>query len=148
MDYIRPANRSQATLFPEVLDDYIDAEHTVRFIDAYIESLNLYELGFTHTQLASTGRPPYRAEDLLKLYVYGYLHGLRSSRVLEREIGATLNSCGYWVNCSQTLKPLLISAKTIRSHYRLYVWSLYSYVNAWAYLVDNLLPLMAVSLRP
>lgn len=85
MDYVRPANRKQSTLFPEVLDNYIDAEHPVRFIDAYIESLNLFELGFTHTQLASTGRPPYRAQELLKLYIYGYVHGLRSSRVLERE---------------------------------------------------------------
>ena len=85
MDYLRPAHREQATLFPEVLDDYIDQNHPVRFIDAYIESLNLAELGFTHTQLAATGRPPYRAQELLKLYVYGYLHGIRSSRSLERE---------------------------------------------------------------
>jgi transposase len=85
MDYLRPANRKQSTLFPEVLDDYIDANHPVRFIDAYIESLDLFELGFTHTQLATTGRPPYRAQELLKLYVYGYLHGLRSSRALEHE---------------------------------------------------------------
>jgi len=85
MDFIRPAHRKQSTLFPEVLDDYIDANHPVRFIDAYIESLDLFELGFTHTQLATTGRPPYRAQELLKLYVYGYLHGLRSSRALERE---------------------------------------------------------------
>tara|TARA_A100001015_G_scaffold319784_1_gene443857 strand:+ start:1407 stop:2906 length:1500 start_codon:yes stop_codon:yes gene_type:complete len=85
MDYIRPAHRQQATLFPEVLDEYIDPDHPVRFIDAYIESLDLAQLGFTHTRLSATGRPPYRAQELLKLYVYGYLHGLRSSRALERE---------------------------------------------------------------
>lgn len=85
MDFIRPANREQATLFPEVLDDYIDPDHPVRFIDAYVDALDLKQLGFTHTQLATTGRPPYRAQELLKLYVYGYLHGLRSSRGLQRE---------------------------------------------------------------
>lgn len=72
-------------LFPATLDEYICPEHPVRFIDVYIESLDLVKLGFTHARLASTGRPPYRPQELLKLYVYGYLHKIRSSRALERE---------------------------------------------------------------
>jgi len=85
MSYIQGADRSQAILFPETLDTYVNSENPVRFIDAYVESLDMVQLGFTHARPAPTGRPPYRPQDLLKLYVYGYLHKIRSSRALERE---------------------------------------------------------------
>ena len=85
MEYIRGADRHQSLLFPETLDEYVTGDNPVRFIDAYIEGLELEKMGFTHTRLATTGRPPYRPQDLLKLYVYGYLHKIRSSRALERE---------------------------------------------------------------
>lgn len=85
MDYIQGADRHQTLLFPSTLDEYVTPGNPVRFIDAYIESLDLVKLGFTHARLASTGRPPYRPQELLKLYVYGYLHKIRSSRDLERE---------------------------------------------------------------
>lgn len=85
MDYIQGADRHQTHLFPASLEEYVTPDNPVRFIDVYVESLDMSQLGFTHARLASTGRPPYRPQDLLKLYMYGYLHKVRSSRAPERE---------------------------------------------------------------
>ena len=78
--------RTQATLFPDSLDDYISEENAIRVIDAFIDSLDLATLGFK-TVLADTGRPAYHPSTLLKLFVYGYLNRVQSSRRLEREAG-------------------------------------------------------------
>ena len=78
-------DRSQTLLFPETLDDYVAADNPVRFLDAFVGSLDLRVLGFAKAQCANTGRPPYDPAILLKLYLYGYLHRLRSSRGLEAE---------------------------------------------------------------
>ena len=72
-------------MFPERLEDYVGAENPVRFLDAFVASLDLHALGFTKAQVADTGRPPYDPAALLKLYLYGYLHRIRSSRLLEAE---------------------------------------------------------------
>jgi len=85
MDYIEGTHRDQTVLFPESLDEYIVGENPVRVIDAFVESLDLEALGFRHAVLNETGRPPYHPGVLLKLYVYGYLNRIRSSRTLERE---------------------------------------------------------------
>lgn len=85
MSHIRGQSRQQSTLFPEVLDDFIPAEHPVRVVDAFVDSLDLQALDFAKVEPAATGRPPYHPGDLLKLYVYGYLNQVRSSRRLERE---------------------------------------------------------------
>jgi transposase len=85
MDHIQGTDRDQLMLFPEALDEYISEENPVRFIDAYVASLDLKQLGFRHAVLQETGRPPYHPGDLLKLYLYGYLNRVRSSRQLERE---------------------------------------------------------------
>jgi transposase len=85
MDHIKGTDRDQLTLFPEALDDYISQENPVRFINAFIDTLDLDQLGFTHAVLQETGRPPYYPGDLLKLYLYGYLNRIRSSRQLEKE---------------------------------------------------------------
>jgi transposase len=85
MDYIEGANHSQLILLPQSLDEYISKDNPVRFIDAFVESLDLKELGFRHAVLQETGRPPYHPGILLKLYVYGYLNRIRSSRLLEKE---------------------------------------------------------------
>jgi transposase len=84
MSYVQGIHRHQSTLFPEMLDDFIDQDNAVRFLDEFVASLPMRELGFTHSVLAATGRPPYNPEDLLKLYLYGYLNWTRSSRRLER----------------------------------------------------------------
>jgi transposase len=85
MSYIQGEGRSQGTLFPVVLDDLVPAEHVCRVIDAFVEGLAMSELGFERAQAAETGRPGYDPRGLLKLYLYGYLHQLRSSRRLEAE---------------------------------------------------------------
>ncbi|MEW6567013.1 MAG: transposase [Chloroflexota bacterium] len=85
MDHIQGTDRDQLTLFPEALDECVSQENPVRFIDAYVASFDLKELGFRHAILQETGRPPYHPGDLLKLYLYGYLNRVRSSRQLERE---------------------------------------------------------------
>jgi len=85
MGFIHGANRHEESLFPERLDDYIAEENPVRFIDAFVDHLNLTTLGFQRATPAATGRPAYDPADLLKLYIYGYLYRLRSSRRLEQE---------------------------------------------------------------
>ena len=85
MGYIRGDGRSQGTLFPVVLDDLVPPDHLCRVIDAFVEGLAMSELGFERSEAAETGRPGYDPRDLLKLYLYGYLHTIRSSRRLEAE---------------------------------------------------------------
>ena len=89
-NYITGADRGQAVLFPEVIDDYIAADNPVRLLDAFVARLDLAALGFTRAQTAATGRPPYDPGDLLRLYLYGYLNRLRSSRRLEVEAARNL----------------------------------------------------------
>ena len=85
MEFIRGEDREQTLLLPDSVEDYVDANNAVRVIDAYINSLNLAELGFAKPEPNGTGRPMYNPKDLLKLYVYGYLNRIRSSRRLETE---------------------------------------------------------------
>jgi transposase len=82
--------RTQMTLMPEAIEDYIAQENPVRFIDALVDNLNLVQLGFLKAQVAHTGRPPYQPGDLLKLFIYGYLNRIRSSRRLEQETARNL----------------------------------------------------------
>ena len=84
--FIEGENRSQATLFPEALDEYISEENPVRVIDVFVDSLYLSGLGF-RTEPADTGRPAYNPSTMLKLFIYGYLNRIQSSRRLEREAG-------------------------------------------------------------
>jgi transposase len=85
MAHVRGQSRYQATLYPEALDDVIASDSAVRVIDAFVDSLDLRTLGFSKVEAEATGRPPYDPGDLLKLYIYGYLNQMRSSRRLERE---------------------------------------------------------------
>src|SRR5690349_4782730 len=84
MQYIQGTDRTQAVLFPQSLDEIIDENNEVRIIDLFVESIDLNQFSF-HLKAASEGRPPYHPKDLLKLYVYGYLNSIRSSRGLEKE---------------------------------------------------------------
>lgn len=84
MQYILGKSRTQAVLFPQCLDEIIQANHEVRIIDIFVESIQLADFDFA-TTLQSEGRPPYHPKTLLKLFIYGYLNGLRSSRTLEKE---------------------------------------------------------------
>lgn len=84
--FIEGETRSQATLFPEILDEYITEENPVRVIDVYVDNLDLPGLGFK-TESARTGRPAYHPSTMLKLFIYGYLNRIQTSRRLEREAG-------------------------------------------------------------
>src|SRR5713226_9547217 len=85
--FVEGADRGQSTLLPECLDDWVDEDNPVRVIDAFVEALDLAELGFEGVDPAATGRPAYHPSVLLKLYIYGYLNRVQSSRRLEREAG-------------------------------------------------------------
>jgi len=83
--FIEGESREQVTLLPECLDDYIGQDNPVRVVDAFVEELDLRSLGFQGADPAATGRPAYHPSVLLKLYIYGYLNRIQSSRRLERE---------------------------------------------------------------
>jgi transposase len=83
--YVEGENRSQSTLFPESLDDYIAEDNPVRVVDVFVDELDLKALGFEGAEPEATGRPAYHPGTLLKIYIYGYLNRIQSSRRLERE---------------------------------------------------------------
>src|ERR1700744_6206207 len=88
--FIEGPDRGQSTLLPECLDDWINGSNPVRVIDAFVDALDLNELGFEGAEPAATRRPSYHPSVLLKLYIYGYLNRVQSSRRLEREAGRNL----------------------------------------------------------
>ena len=92
MQHIQGTSRDQLTLFPDSVDDCIAPDNPVRFLDAFVDTLDLQSLGFRHAVLEDTGRPPYHPADMLKLYAYGYLNRIRSSRMLEREAQRNLEA--------------------------------------------------------
>ncbi len=87
MGFVRGEDRQQNALFPVSLEEMVPSDHACRVIDAFVRHLPLAALGFGRATPKATGRPPYDPADLLKLYLYGYLHQVRSSRRLEQECG-------------------------------------------------------------
>ena len=85
MAHVTGQSRDQLALFPQTLNDALSADHPVRVIDGFVDTLDLAALGFSKVEAEEMGRPPYAPGDLLKLYVYGYVNRVRSSRALERE---------------------------------------------------------------
>jgi transposase len=85
--FVEGVDRDQASFFPECLEDFVAEDNPVRVVDAFVEALDLGELGFSTVDPKATGRPSYHPCVLLKLYIYGYLHRVQSSRRLEREAG-------------------------------------------------------------
>ena len=85
--FVEGHDRGQTTLFPECLEDWIGEDNPVRAIDAFVEELDLCDLGFSGVDPEATGRPSYHPSVLLNLYIYGYLNRVQSSRRLEREAG-------------------------------------------------------------
>lgn len=113
MGYIQGEARVQQTLFPVALDDLIPADHMCRVIDAFVGRLEMQSLGFVRAEAAETGRPGYDPLDLLKLYLYGYLQQVRSSRRLEAE-------CRRNVEVMWLLGRLLPDYKSIAEFRRLH----------------------------
>src|SRR5450631_3470725 len=85
--FVQGVDRQQATLLPEYLDDWVDGSNPVRAVDVFVETLELRDLGFDGVDPAATGRPAYHPSAMLKLYIFGYLNRVQSSRRLEREAG-------------------------------------------------------------
>jgi transposase len=85
--FVQGTDRQQTTLFPECLDDLVDESNPVRAVDVFVDALELRDLGFDGVDPAATGRPAYHPSAMLKLYIYGYLNRVQSSRRLEREAG-------------------------------------------------------------
>src|ERR671931_1548586 len=88
--FVEGTDRGQSTLFPESLEDWLGEDNPVRVIDVFVEELDLAGLGFSGVDPEATGRPSYHPSVLLKLYIYGYLNRVQSSRRLEREAGRNL----------------------------------------------------------
>jgi transposase len=101
MHHIEGCDRNQAQLLPARVDDYVDQDNPVRFIDAFVDGLDLSEAGFGRVEPKDTGRPAYDPADLLKLYIYGYVNRVRSSRRLETEAARKLEV--IWLLCG--LRP-------------------------------------------
>ena len=99
MQFIQGSDRHQTTF--TTLEDGVSAGNAVRLIDAFIDKLDLQKLGFTGTIHKSEGRPPYAPGVLLKLYLYGYLNKIRSSRKLEKECGRNIELLNY-ISVSKT----------------------------------------------
>ena len=97
MSYIVGEDRGQAALLPALIEDYVAADAAVRAIDAFVEKLDLSGLGFDGVAPEATGRPSYHPSGLLKLYIYGYLNRVQSSRRLEREAGRNVEV--MWLTC-------------------------------------------------
>lgn len=90
MAYVKGEDRYQITMFPDSIDDYVAEDNPVRVIDAFVEGLDVAALGFKYSNPNPLGRPAYDPKDMLKLYLYGYLNRIRSSRRLEAEAGRNL----------------------------------------------------------
>jgi transposase len=88
--FVQEADRQQTTLLPECLDDWVGESNPVRVVDVFVDALELRDLGFDGVDPAATGRPAYHPSPMLKLYIYGYLNRVQSSRRLEREAGRNL----------------------------------------------------------
>ena len=104
--YVEGLSRSQTFLLPKTIEEYVQTDNPVRFIDAYVNTLYMEKLGFTHSTPQELGRPSYNPKDLCKLYLYGGLNHIRSSRKLERECKTNLEA--MWL-----LKGLAPDFKTI-----------------------------------
>ena len=94
MKFIQGPNRNQINLFPVSLDQSIDPDNEVRIIDLFVESLSIKDYGF-RTDFTENGRPAYHPTDLLKLFIYGYLNKVRSSRIWKKNVDGTSKLCGF-----------------------------------------------------
>ena len=110
--FVEGVDRGQSTLFPAYLDDWIDEDNAVRVIDVFVDELDLGKLGFVRVDPKATGRPSYHPAVLLKLYIYGYLNRVPSSRRLEREAGRNVEVMWLTERLAPDHKRSPISART------------------------------------
>src|SRR6266702_6599921 len=109
--FVEGVDRGQSTLFPAQLDDYVTEDNPVRAVDVFVEGLDLDKLGFVGVQPLDTGRPGYHPGMMLKLYIYGYLNRVPSSRRLERECQRNIEMIWLTGQLGRTSRPSRISAR-------------------------------------
>jgi transposase len=119
--FIEGEDRSQVTLLPECLDDYIAEDNPVRVVDAFVEELDLHGLGFDGVEPRDTGRPSYHPSVLLKIYIYGYLNRIQSSRRLERECQRNVELMWLTGRLAPDFKTIADFRKDIRNACRQFV---------------------------
>src|SRR4051812_10562794 len=107
--FIDGEDRRQQALLPHCLEDYVSAENPVRVIEVFIDELDLASLGFSGMTPAATGRPAYRPATLLKIYLYGYLNRIQSSRRLEREAQRNVELMSLTERLAPDFKAVLLS---------------------------------------
>lgn len=109
--FIEGAKRSQSVLFPERLEDWIGEDNPVRVIDVFVDEMDLGALGFEGSLPADTGRPGYDPATLLKIYIYGYLNRVQSSRRLEREAQRNVELMWLTGRLAPDFKTIALSAR-------------------------------------
>jgi transposase len=146
--FVEEADRGQWTLLPECLDDFIDESNPVRVIDVFVGALDLAEMSFVGVEPAATGRPSYHPSILLKLYIYGYLNRVQSSRRLEREAGRNVEVMWLLGRLAPDPRRSRTSAKTMAWRCAGYVHALSTSAVRWDSSRRRALPSMAASSRP
>ena len=111
--FVQGEGRSQGTLLPEVLDDYVTENNAVRVIDVFVDQLDLGKLGFEGVEPAATGRPAYHPSTLLKVYIYGYLNRLQSTRRLELETQRNVEM--MWLGIGPMLEAMKAALRALSS---------------------------------
>jgi transposase len=146
MSYVKGVDRQQINMFPDSMDDYIAEDNPVRVIEAFVMSLDMADLGFERAQTNIVGRPSYDPRDLLKLYLYGYLNRIRSSRKLEKESARNLEL--IWLICG--LKPDYKTIADFRKDNKKAIRQVFKQFSLlcqqWDYMVKDWLRLMVPSL--
>jgi len=130
--FVQGADRRQQTLLPECLDDYVAEDNPVRVVDVFVDELDLKGLGFEGMTPAATGRPAYHPAMLLKLYVYGYLNKVQSSRRLEREAQRNVELMWLTGRLAPDHKTIATSAARMALRSRRPVRSSWCCADSWA----------------
>ena len=138
--FVEEADRGQWTLLPECLDDFIDESNPVRVIDVFVGALDLAEMSFEGVEPAATGRPSYHPSVLLKLYIYGYLNRVQSSRRLEREARRNVEVMWLLGRLAPDHKTIADFRKTTAWRFARSVRALSNSVERWASLRQRALP--------
>ena len=146
--FVEQADRGQSTLLPECLDDFIDENNPVRVIDVFVDTLDLAQMGFVRVNPAATGRPSYHPSVLLKLYIYGYLNRVQSSRRLEREAGRNVEVMWLLSRLAPDHKTIADFRKDNGLGLRKVCARFVELCRRWAFSRRRAWPLMAASSRP
>ena len=145
--FIDGEDRMQPALLPHSLEDYVDEENPVRVIDVFIDGLDLAALGFSGVTPAATGRPAYHPSTLLKIYLYGYLNRLQSSRRLEREAQRNIELMWLVGRLAPDFKTIADFRRTMVRRSGWCVPSLWCCAASWACSPELWLPSTAASSR-